>query len=122
MANVTKCPLIIDKRKIEYPALPQTEFSEVVLNINNSSTKDLIVELVPPPTLLSGIQVNPLVKTLIAGKGGLFSIKYHSKFRDLTHATLDEWINPKKNEDQLAPGMVLANKKLAARILEKKNQ
>jgi len=55
MANVTKCPLIIDKRKIEYPALPQTEFSEVVLNINNSSTKDLIVELVPPPTLLSGI-------------------------------------------------------------------
>jgi hypothetical protein len=36
---------------------------------------------------------------LIAGKGGLFSIKYHSKFRDLTHATLDEWINPKKNED-----------------------
>lgn len=55
MANVTKCPLIIDKRKIEYPALPQTEFSEVVLNINNSSTKDLIVEIVPPPALLSGI-------------------------------------------------------------------
>ena len=59
---------------------------------------------------------------MIAGKGGLFSIKYHSKFRDLTHAALDDWLNPKKNEDLLAPGMVLANKKLAARIMEKKNQ
>ena len=37
MTNVIKCPLILDKKKIEYPALPQTEFSEVVLNINNSS-------------------------------------------------------------------------------------
>jgi hypothetical protein len=32
-AVVTKCPLIADKQKIEYPALPETEFNEVVLSV-----------------------------------------------------------------------------------------
>jgi hypothetical protein len=35
--NVTKCPLIVDKMKIEFPALPEEEFAEVVLSVTNSS-------------------------------------------------------------------------------------
>jgi hypothetical protein len=31
MASVSKCPIGSDKRKIEFPALPETEFAEVVL-------------------------------------------------------------------------------------------
>jgi hypothetical protein len=30
-ANVMKCPIVADKRKIEFQALPQTEFGEVVI-------------------------------------------------------------------------------------------
>jgi len=36
-AQVSKCPIVSDKRKIEFPALPETEFSEVVLQLNNQS-------------------------------------------------------------------------------------
>ena len=34
---VTKCPLISDKQLIEFPALPETEFNEVVLSVTNHS-------------------------------------------------------------------------------------
>ena len=37
IANVTKCPLVTDKRKIEFPCLPETEFNEVVLQLSNVS-------------------------------------------------------------------------------------
>jgi hypothetical protein len=81
---VTKCPLVADKQKIEFPALPETEFNEVVLTVNNNSSKDYMIECVPPNSKLSGLTVNPLVNTIKAGGGGLVSIKYNSKFRDLT--------------------------------------
>lgn len=29
--NVMKCPIVSDKSKIEFPCLPETEYSEVVL-------------------------------------------------------------------------------------------
>jgi hypothetical protein len=34
-ANVTKCPIISDIRKIEFPSLPEEEFAEVVCKITN---------------------------------------------------------------------------------------
>ena len=35
--NVLKCPIQSDKQKIELPCLPEDEFSEVVLELKNSS-------------------------------------------------------------------------------------
>jgi len=60
-ANVTKCPLLSDKRKIEFPALPEEEFCEVVLQLQNLSSKEQMVEIVPPNSKISGLMVNPLV-------------------------------------------------------------
>lgn len=34
-ASVTKCPIVSDKMKLEFSALPETEFAEVVLQLNN---------------------------------------------------------------------------------------
>jgi len=45
-------------------------------------------EIFPPNPKLSGIMVNPLVKGLKGGQSTLVSVKYTSKFRDLTHAAL----------------------------------
>ena len=36
-ANVSKCPLVSDKRKIEFSCLPETEFAEVVVQLSNVS-------------------------------------------------------------------------------------
>jgi hypothetical protein len=36
-ANVSKCPLSVDKQRIEYPALPENEIKEVVIEIRNNS-------------------------------------------------------------------------------------
>jgi hypothetical protein len=54
-----------------------------------------MIEVVPPNSQLSGLTVNPLVNTLKAGGGSLVSIRYNSKFRDLTFAALDAINNPK---------------------------
>lgn len=70
-AQVSKCPIAADKRKIEFPALPETEFAEVVLQLNNQSQKEYVVELVPPLSALSGLTVNPLVKNLKPGRATL---------------------------------------------------
>jgi hypothetical protein len=40
MANVMKCPIVSDKRKIDFQALPETEFGEVVLSLTNHSQKE----------------------------------------------------------------------------------
>jgi hypothetical protein len=66
-ANVMKCPIVADKKKIEFQSLPETEFGEVVLSLTNSSQKEYMFEIVPPNPRLSGIIVNPLVKSLKAG-------------------------------------------------------
>ena len=64
------------------------------MSIQNTSSKDYTIELVPPNPKLSGIIVNPLVNTLKANSGALVSLKYNSKFRDLTHAIMDSILNP----------------------------
>lgn len=46
--TVVKCPIRTDKSKIEFPSLPETEFSEVVVQVTNDSHKNYIVEIVPP--------------------------------------------------------------------------
>lgn len=61
---------------------------------------------------------------LSAGRSTLLSVKYHSKFRDLTAAVLEDLYKPKPNPDGtdgLPKGMVARNRKLAERI-EKKNK
>ena len=78
VANVVKCPLTTDKAKIEFPALPENENKEIVLELKNSSQKNLMVELVPPNFKLSGLIVNPLVAPLAGGKSTLVSVKYVS--------------------------------------------
>lgn len=70
---------------MEFPSLPEAEFAEVVLTLNNQTNKNYMIELVPPNPKLSGLMVNPLVQSLAAGKSTLVSVKYTSKFRDLTH-------------------------------------
>lgn len=65
--------------------------------------------------------VNPLVKELPAGKATLVSIKYTSKFRDLTNKILTE-INQAKGKFEVPPGMVKVNKKLQARLEAKKGE
>ena len=75
----------------------------------------------PPHPTLSGLIVNPLVKDLEAGKATLVSIKYNSKFRDLTHKALEDVINPV--DQPIAPiGMVKVNRKLAARLAADKER
>ena len=49
-----------------------------MLEIKNSSIKNLLMEVVPPNYSISGILVNPLVIPLQAGRSSLLSIKYHS--------------------------------------------
>ena len=46
--SVIKCPIRTDKSKIEFPCLPETEFSEVVVALTNESSKTYMVECVPP--------------------------------------------------------------------------
>ena len=83
-----------------------------------------MVELVPPNPRLSGLVVNPLVKTLAAGSSTLVSVKYNSKFRDLTYQSLQDVDKPEDGADagQPAPGLVTRNKKLAERVAAKKSQ
>ena len=83
--NVSKCPITSDKSKIDLPCLPEYEFSEVVLELSNTSSKPYTFELVPPLFVVSGITVNPLVKQLEAGRSTLVSVRYDSKFRDIDY-------------------------------------
>jgi len=85
LANVTKCPIISDKYKIEFPCLPEGEFSESVIELSNKSGKNYTIEVVPPTNGLCGLTVNPLVKPIEAGKSTLVSVKFDSLFRDLTY-------------------------------------
>lgn len=121
-ANVNKCPLSTDKQKIEFPVLPETEFTEVVLQLSNNSQKNYTIEVVPPNAKLSGLTVNPLVKPVGAGRSTLISLKYQSHFRDLTHSSLKDALYPEIKDDGPPKGMVATNKKLAARLLKQKNE
>lgn len=120
LVNVVKCPITSDKYKIEFPCLPESEFSEVVVELTNQTGKAYTVEVVPPPKGVSGLTVNPLVKPIEANKSTLVSIKYTSAFRDLTYATHQEMVNPPSADSEGAkPGLVKTgtrNKKLEERI------
>ena len=85
LVNVTKCPITSDKYKIEFPCLPEGEFSESVIELSNKSGKNYTVEVVPPANPVSGLTVNPLVKPIEAGKSTLVSVKFDSRFRDMTY-------------------------------------
>ncbi len=80
-----------------------------------------MVETVPPNVQISGLIVNPLVTQLEAGKSTLVSIKYNSMFRDVTYKTVDELFKPKSKEGDVAPGLVVKNKKLEARLKKEKD-
>ena len=58
-----------------------------------------------------------------AGGGALVSLKYSSKFRDLSHAVMNEINNPIiLQEGKGIPGLVTTNKKLAARLEASKKE
>lgn len=124
--NVSKCPLQVDKQRIEFPALPQNENKEVVLEVKNTSLKNLLMELVPPNFQISGLIVNPLVVPLQAGRSSLVSIKFHSNFRDFSAQALEDMYKPKligKDGEELIPkGMVARNRKIAERLEKKKKE
>lgn len=103
----------MDKQKIDFPALPETEFNEVVITMTNNSQKEHMVEIVPPNPKISGLMVNPLVMSLTPGKSTLLSVKYTSKFRDLTHKFMKDMFNPVNElHGGIAPGTVKRNRKL----------
>lgn len=45
-----------------------------------------MIEVVPPNIRLSGLLVNPLVNVVKQGGSSLVSLRFNSKFRDLTYA------------------------------------
>jgi len=119
--SVVKCPINTDKCKIEFPCLPESESSEVVVQMQNESKdRTYLLETVPPNLQLSGIIVNPLVTSLAPGRSTLISIKYNSKFRDITYETMDELYKPKELEPEHIPGMTVRNKKLEEKIKKQK--
>ena len=76
----------------------------------------------PPTKEISGLTVNPLVKPIEAGKSTLVSVKFDSKFRDLTYAAYEEMTAPKKSEETKATGLAKTgrNKKLEEKIRQQK--
>jgi len=121
--NVVKCPISCDKSKIEFPCLPETEFSEVVLQISNKSQKNYTIEVVPPNPKVSGLIVNPLVKPLPAGRNTLVSVKYNSLFRDLNYHTYNDVFKPKIPSPKNT-GLVVGskNKKLEERLKKEREE
>jgi len=79
---VSKCPISCDKNRVEYPALPESENYEVVFEISNHSQKNFMLEICPPNPKISGLMINPLVKSLASGSSMLVSMKYLAAFRD----------------------------------------
>ena len=81
--------------------------------------------MVPPRNGVSGLTVNPLVKPIEAGKSTLVSVKFDSKFRDLTYSSYEE-MNAKPKTDEEAKGTGLArqgrNKRLEEKIKQKKEE
>lgn len=119
--SVVKCPIKTDKSKIEFPCLPETEFSEVVVQVTNDSNKNYIVEIVPPNNQVCGLMVNPLVTDLKAGRSSLICIRYNSAFRDLTLKKMEELFKPKESMDN-KPGMGVRNKKLEEKIKREREE
>jgi len=117
--SVVKCPIRTDKQKIEFPCLPETEFSEVVVQVTNESSKNYVVEIVPPNNQVCGLMVNPLVTDLKAGRSSLICIRYNSAFRDLTLKRMEELFKPKEVETR--PGIGVRNKKLEERLKKERD-
>lgn len=88
--SVTKCPIRTDKQRIEFPCLPEREYSEVVVQVTNESSKNYIVEIVPPHIDVCGLEVEPRVIKMDSGKAALICIRYKSQFRDLTLKKMNE--------------------------------
>ena len=116
--NVTKCPITSDRYKIEFPCLPEGEFAESVIELTNVSAKNYTFEAVPPMNTLSGLTVNPLVQPIEAGKSTLVSVKFDSKFRDLTYQSYEDIMAPVKTLSTKSTGIAKAgrNKKLEEKI------
>ena len=74
---------------------------------------------------LSGLTVNPLVKPMEAGKSTLVSMKFDSRFRDLTYKSNQEIMSPKDeaaDQREVNKGIAKAgrNKKLEEKIRRQK--
>jgi len=124
---VSKCPLSCDKNRVEYPALPESETYEVVFEISNHSQKDFMLEICPPNPKLSGLMINPLVKSLSSGSSMLVSMKYLAHFREFNAKAIENMdkLGDKDGQagEEVPKGMVQTrNRKVLAKIEEKKQQ
>ena len=82
--QISKSPIVFDKQKLEFPALPVGETSEIILSCINKSQKHYEIEIVPPYYRVAGVQITPVVQSLAPGEPNLISFKYLSEFRDLS--------------------------------------
>lgn len=120
--NVQRCPIQSDKSKIELPCLPEDEFTEVVLELKNTSQRNFTVEVVPPLNKVSGLLINPLVKELEAGRSTLVSVRYDSKFRDIDYK-LGQSIMAQEIGEGNNTGLVQTrNKRLEERLKKEKQE
>lgn len=91
------------------------------MQLTNDSTKNYMIELVPPNLKISGLLINPLVTELKAGKSSLVCIRYNSDFRDLTYARMQELFRKDDFGDNI-PGIGIKNKKLDQRLKKEKEE
>jgi len=70
-----------------------------------------------------GLTVNPLVKPIEAGKSTLVSIKFDSKFRDLTYSSYESITAPQMAMETKATGIAKTgrNKKLEDKMRKQKD-
>lgn len=54
LAHIAKCPIAFDKQRLEFPALPAGETSEIILSSTNRSGKEYEVEIVQPYFKVAG--------------------------------------------------------------------
>jgi hypothetical protein len=82
--------LFIEKNKIELPALQINEICQVATVFKNNSNKEIIYELFYPFFEIAGLKITPAVKVLSPKQEVEVNIEYHSAYRKLTAAQLNE--------------------------------
>lgn len=100
--------------------MPESEFNEVVLELTNTYSRPFTFELVPPHYAVSGLTVNPLVKSLEAGRSTLVSIRYDSKFRDADYKMMQQIMAPETAETKNTGLVNFRNKRLEEKIKKDK--
>lgn len=83
-ANVQKLPFKISAQKVDFKVLQPLETEVYILEVQNLTQSEHLVEIIPPELGLSGLRVTPSNQELSKEKVGKFGIQYHSDFRQIT--------------------------------------